>query len=60
MHHDLPKYHGVLIFYQMDNLCMLYFLLNFDNFQEHKLCLGKQKVEKEEDKEEEIRIPTTR
>jgi len=34
---------------------MLHLLLNFDNFQEHKLCLGKKK----EGEEEEVRIPTT-
>ena len=53
MHHDLLKYQRVLIFYQGDKVCMLYFLLNFDNFQEHTLYL------KMEGKEEEIRIPTT-
>ena len=55
VHHDLLKYQSVLIFYQGDKVRMLYFLLNFDNFQEHTLCLGKKK----EGEEEEVRIPTT-
>ena len=55
MHHDLPKYHQLLIFYPVDKVCMLYFLLKFDNFQEHTLCLRK----KQEGKEAAFRIPTT-